>query len=219
MDDIAREPFNEFAQSTSRATDRDAGLRFLPMWPFGRRGVARSLAELEPDDPPTEVEVLVQVVSPNRVESPVTGVRAAILHVEVLEELSEEEAQYRAIRWKRGARASLGEVLFGDLVTCRDAEARELSFVARRARFRFSDAPRESSPLAAVPPELVPLLGNPRGGALTYREHVVREGDQLRVQTLVESTRNAVTLGYRSVPRLAFVARDDLAPVFLASPQ
>ncbi len=188
------------------------------MWPFGRRDVARSLAEVEAGDPPTEVEVLVVVVSPNRVVSPVTGVKAALLHIEVVEDVTEEEARYRAIRPKPGACASLGEALFGDLVTCRDEQGVELSFVARRARFRFSDAPRVSAPMAAIPPELVPLLGNPRGGTLTYREHAVREGDSLRIQAFVEPTRNAMTLGYRSAPRLAFVARDDLAPVFLASP-
>jgi hypothetical protein len=189
------------------------------MWPFGRRDVGRSLGALESGDGPTEVELLVVVVSPNRVVSPVTGVRGAILHMEVLEELTEEQARYRAVRPRPGARASLGEVLFGDLVACRDEDGRELSFVARRARFRFSDAPREAAPIANIPAELVSQLGNAHGGALAYREHVVREGDHLRIQAFVESTRNAVTLGYRDAPRLAFIARDDLAPVFLAAPR
>jgi hypothetical protein len=189
------------------------------MWPFGRRDVARSLSALEPGAPPTEVELLLQIVSPNRVASPVTGAKAAVLHMEVLEELTEQEARSREVRPKPGARTSLGEALFGDLVTCRDEDGLELSFVARRARFRFSEAPRGSHPIKAIPPELSALMGNPHGGALAYREHVVREGEWLRLQAFVEPTRNAVTLGYRSAPRFAFIARDDLAPVFLAAPR
>ncbi len=184
------------------------------MWPFGRSGITRSLAGIEE---PTEVELLVTIVSPDRVMSPVTGVRAAILHAEILEEMTEDEARRRMVRPRGGALASLGEAIYGDLITCHDEGKTEISFVARRARFRFPSTPRASRPVDAIPPDLVPLMSSPRGGPLAYREHAVREGELLRIQAIVEPTRNAMTLGYRSAPRFAFVARDDLAPVFLAA--
>lgn len=189
------------------------------MWPFGRAGIAHRLAGIEEA---TEVELLVTVVSPDRVTSSVTGLRAAILHVDVLEALSVEEVRYRKGRPKAGSLESLGEAIYGDLVTCHDEDKNEVSFVARRARFRFPAAPprpRATVAIDAIPSELVPLMNDPRGGTLAYREYGVREGDRVRLQAVVEPTRNAITLGYRSAPRFAFVARDDLAPVFLAPPR
>jgi len=93
---------------------------------------------------------------------------------EAHEALSAEEVRYMKGRPKAGSLESLGEAIYGDLVTCHDEDKNEVSFVARRARFRFP---------------------------------------------IVEPTRNAITLGYRSAPRFAYVARDDLAPVFLAPPR
>jgi hypothetical protein len=165
------------------------------------------------------VELLVVIISPNGVVSPVTGARAAILHMELEEQLTDEEPRRRLGRPKAGARVSLGDVVYGDLITCRDEDGAELSFVASRARFRFDETRRERRSIAAVPPALARSLGNPHGGALSYREHAVLEGDRLLVQAIVEPTRNAITLGYRSVPRFAFITREDLAPVFLMSPR
>jgi hypothetical protein len=70
--------------------------------------------------------------------------------------------------------------------------------------------------LREVPAALAPQLRTRTGdGVLLYREHVVREGDRLRIQAIVEPAEHAVARGYRSVPRVTFVTRDDMAPVFL----
>lgn len=176
------------------------------MWPFGRKGVASRLTSL---DEATEVEIVARMLSPNAVASPITGAMAAIVHVEVFE---------RIARNSRGTYKddSLGELIVGGLVSLRDEDGVELSLVARRATFRFGEHRAEGRPLAAVPPLLAPHLRTPMGaGRLIYREHLVREGDDLRLQAIVEPSQHAVALGYRSTPRTTFITRDDLAPVFL----
>lgn len=166
------------------------------MWPFGRKGVATRLTGV---DEPTEVEIVAQIVSPNAARSPITGARAAIVHLEILH-----------------AGERFDTVVLGETTTVRDEEGVELSFVARRLRFRFAEGTRKAVPLARLPPELVPLLRRePDPGRLSYRECLLVEGDEVRVQAIVVPSLHASAQGYRSLPRIAFVARDDLAPVFI----
>jgi hypothetical protein len=71
-------------------------------------------------------------------------------------------------------------------------------------------------PVREIPPSLVPQLRKETAdGVLLYREHVVRDGDALRLQAIVEPAQQAAARGYRSAPRPTFVTRDDLAPLFL----
>jgi hypothetical protein len=183
------------------------------MWPFGRRGVETQLTGIETE---TEVELVGTMLSPNGVTSPVTGRRGAIIHLEVLERVLLDRQERRALRTGPERDDSLGEIVIGELVHLGSDDGPELSFVARRARFRFRDPRRETMPLAAIPEGLLPHLRSRTGmGALFFREHVVKEGDRLRLQAIVEPAEHAPFGSYRSVPRVAFVARDDLAPVFL----
>src|SRR4051794_25712561 len=112
------------------------------MWPFGRKDVATRLSEIEER---TEVEVVAKVVSPNAVASPISGARAAMLHIEVLE--------LRGALSRRPKTESLGAVVLGDFVTLRDAEGIALSIIARRARFRFAGPDAALVPLDEVPEE------------------------------------------------------------------
>jgi hypothetical protein len=201
------------------------------MWPFGRKDVATRLAAVEER---TEVEVVLNVVSPNAVASPITGVRAAMLHIEVLEQLSCElaepgvrraEGQHlggwgkrerRGIRSRGPAHASLGVAVLGDVVTFRDAEGTSLSLLARRAKFRFAGPDVALSPLTKMPEGLATAMRSTEDrGPLFYREVPVREGDRVRVQAFVEPSHHVGEHGYRSLPHVVFVARDDVAPVFI----
>jgi len=184
------------------------------MWPFGRRGVVTRLAEV---DDHSEVEIVGTVCSPNAARSPITGERGAIIHVEVIERVQRDAAERRALSAGPQRDDSLGELIFGELVSLRDGDGTELSFIARRARFRFGTPRIAAQPLHEVPASLLPELRTRSGdGLLLYREHVVREGDQLRLQAIVEPAQHTAAHGYRTVPRVTFVTRDDLAPVFLA---
>jgi hypothetical protein len=183
------------------------------MWPFGRKGVVTRLTGLEER---TEVEILGTVLSGNAAVSPITGERGAIVHLEVLERIRRDKWERRTLRASPDRDDSLGELIFGELVMLRDEEGTELSFVARRARFRFSNPRRDVKRLPEIPPDLVPHLRRTTGeGVLLYREHIVREGDALRLQAIVEPAQHAAARGYRSTPRTTFVTRDDVAPVFL----
>ena len=183
------------------------------MWPFGRRGVETRLAGI---DEPTEVELFGTMLSPNGTTSPLTGQRGAIIHLEILERVLLDRVERRALRCGPERDESLGEIVLGELVHLGSEDGAELAFVARRARFRFQNPWREKTAIGAIPASLVPLLRSRVGdGDLFFREHVVKEGDRLRLQAIVEPTEHAMGSGYRSIPRIAFLTRDDLAPVFL----
>jgi len=183
------------------------------MWPFGRRGVETRLAGI---DEPTEVELFGTMLSPNGVTSPFTGQRGAIIHLEILERVLLDRQERRALRCGPERDDALGEIILGELVHLGSEDGAELSFIARRARFRFRNPQREKIALTTIPTSLVPHLRSRVGnGDLFFREHVVKEGDRVRLQAIVEPAEHAMGGGYRSVPRIAFLTRDDLAPVFL----
>jgi hypothetical protein len=184
------------------------------MWPFGRKGVATRLADIEDR---TEVELAVTVVSPNAIASPMSGVGAAFLSIEVLERLAENDfARRGAFRPRGPAYESLGEAVLGDVVVVRDAEGNELSLIARRVRFRFAGEMPDVKPLANVPEAIARSIRSTEDrGPLVYREVPIREGDRIRVQAFVEPALHAITLGYRSAPKLTFAICDDVAPVFV----
>jgi hypothetical protein len=188
------------------------------MWRSGRRKVERRLAAASasaaPGEParPVEVSVLATVVSPGAVVSPLTGVRAAVVRLELLERLPAA----------RGAPAdleryeSLGVLVLGDLVTLRDDDGDEISLVARRATIQPAAPPQGAPELGKVPAEMVPMLARARGqGVLCYRELALLTNDRVLMTAVIEASSSSSVAAYRAGPRKNYVARDDLAAVVL----
>lgn len=103
------------------------------------------------------------------VTSPVTGERALVVHLEVVE-----------------GDTSLGAIVLGDAIELRADGGARYVVLARRATFAFVTTGR-SAPLAVAPPEIVPLLVRSRGGALFVVERVLREGARVRLRAQVEA--------------------------------
>jgi hypothetical protein len=192
-------------------------------WPFGRKALPGRLAAASAAPPagqagaPVSVSVVTTIVSPSSVTSPLTGLRAAIIHLEIVERVplvrdqgmgSEDETS--------DVYNSLGVVILGDVATLRDEDGDEITIVAHRARIQPALMRRGGTPLGRVPPEVVPLLANASGrGVICYRELPLAMGDAVRLKAMVEPTQSVVATGYRSGTRVTYVARDDLAPVVL----
>jgi hypothetical protein len=195
------------------------------MWPFGRKKVWDRLAApfadaaAAPDGEPPRtaaVSVLTTIVSPTTVTSPFTGLRAALVLLELLERIPVStdpglEEQTMTDRFD-----VLGSVVLGDATTLRDADGDEITIAANRARIAPALPRTGGALIARMPPELVPLLPRAKGqGVLCYRELTLGVGDKLRLRAVVEPTRSVVADGYRSGTRTTYLARDDLAPVVL----
>lgn len=103
------------------------------------------------------------------VTSPVTGARGLVVHLELLE-----------------GETSLGVIVLGDVIELIAEDGARYVVVARRATFGFVNV-RRAVALENAPAELVPLLLRSRGGALVVREHVVREGDRVRLRAHVDA--------------------------------
>jgi hypothetical protein len=167
---------------------------------------------------PVAVELLVRVVSPNALTSPLTGTQAAALRCELVE-IVEREGAASALDGApfEVAEVALGGlVLSGELLVVADVDGDELSLIARRARFELARPPGSAVPLGEVPPELAPLLRNATGcGTMAYRELALRTGDKLRLRAIVEASRTLATEGDRHETRLRYIARDDLGAVVI----
>jgi hypothetical protein len=192
------------------------------VWPFGRKKVGAGLAAASREPPgeepayPARVSVLTTIVSPSLLVSPFTGMRTAILFVELLERLPISNA-HRAGDLAGDQYVLFGRVVLGDMATLRDEDGDEITIVARRAQVQPAIARGDAAPLVHVPPEIAPLLDRASGrGVLCYRELPLGTGDRVRLEAVVEPTHSVVTAGYRSGTRVTYVARDDLAPVVLA---
>jgi len=125
--------------------------------------------------------------------SPVSGARGAFFHVEVLED---EQV--------------IGVVLFGDLVRLAYAD-RVVDVLVRDIIVGFPDTRPPPQPLPdPLPPELLPLVLRASGrGVLGFREHVVRDGDRLRLRGAVEAHASRdVVLVARARLRLDLVLSD-----------
>ncbi len=186
------------------------------MWPFGRKKVADRLGAVAVGEP-MAVDVLTSVVSPNAVVSPVSGMRSALLQVELVERLPEEQRQNGAFSGGEGAVfdrfVSLGVALF---LVLRDRDGDEISVVAGRARLDAAASRNGGTPLATVPAELVGFLRRATGrGVICYRELPLLEGDKVRLRAVVEPSQTVVTSGYRSGSKVRYLVRDDLAVVIL----
>ena len=184
------------------------------MWPFVRRD---SLARL---DGPTPIDVVTRIVSPNDVPSPTSGLKAAFVHIEVVERVP--EVVEGVLPWLRDARddfVSLGGVIFGDLLTL-EISSEESVFavevVARRAQFSVAAIRFGATPMQHTVPELVPIVSRAsRGGVICYREHLGLHGERLRLRATVEPVKSVVGSCYRSAAIERLVVRDDLGPVLL----
>ncbi len=189
------------------------------MWPFAEKELPDRLAAAsEPgasgDSRGTEVSVLMTIVSPSAAVSPFTGMRAAIIYLELLSRVPNEPKDHLSgIQLDPTAYDQfvlLGSMVIGDLVTLRDPDGDEITIVTRRARIVPALPRRTGRPIERVPAEVVPLLAKSRGGEVVcYNELMLSEGDQLKLTAWVEPSRSVVNAGYRSATRVTYVARDD----------
>src|SRR5262249_21689476 len=141
---------------------------------------------------PTPVELVAVVAGDDSVTSPLSGARAAVVVVDIVE---------RATPIERGVE----RVVLGDTLTLR-AEGGELAIVARRARFVFIGHDTGGAPLDRAPAEIAFALKRATGsGPLAWREHLIRAHMRVRVRCTVE----------RAGPG-RFVARADLARIVVS---
>jgi hypothetical protein len=150
------------------------------VWPFADQ--ARQASE------PRRVDAVTRIVSPNVVTSPVSGRKAAFVHIELVEE------------------QSLGAVVVGDVVSL-DPElpgVLAIDLVVRRASLHLVSLQGGGTPIDVVPPELTPLLRHATGGVICVREHLVLQGEKVRLRAVLEPVGGG-----------KLVVRDDLGAVEL----
>jgi hypothetical protein len=126
-------------------------------------------------DGPTAVQVLATVTSADVVTSPLGGARGAVVQLEVLE----------------GATELVGVVNVGDTLALRCDDGAALVLVVGRVTLSFDpafDPPAcVAVPLTSVVAELVPTLRRAKGlGAIAVRERVLRQGDRVRLEAVLE---------------------------------
>lgn len=188
------------------------------MWPFEGKKIAARLGAASKSEAPggTEVSVVTSIVSPNLVVSPFTGIRAALIYLEVLERVSNMNEGFSAATLvssetsDRDAFFLLGSIVIGDLLTLRDEDGDEITVVARRSRIVPALPRTTGTPIEQAPAEIVPLMTRGSGrGTLCYHELPLSEGDKVKVTAWVEPSRTVVSAGYRSGSRVSYVARED----------
>jgi hypothetical protein len=185
------------------------------MWPFEDEKTWSRLAGGGSADP-FHVSVITRLVSPSSVVSPFTGMRAGILHVELLERMPDSNDPHARNAAVTPRYDSLGALVLGDVVTLRDEAGDAIDILVRRASIQPASSRGGGTPVGRMPAELVPLLRRATGrGVLCYRELTLSAGDTLRLRAVVEPSRRIVAEGSRSGVRVTYVARDDLAPVVL----
>jgi hypothetical protein len=145
------------------------------------------LAEAEP------VDLFAVVETDDLVTSPLTGARAAVVVVDLVERATPLENE-------------AGRAVLGDTLVLR-ADGGEVVIVARLARYAFvSDGARGE--VRHAPPEIAFLLSGARGkGTLGWREHLLRRGARVHLRAVVAPSAQG-----------RFVARDDRAPVLISEP-
>ncbi len=186
------------------------------MWPFEKKR-ARVLADAKV---PAAVDLVATIVSIDRFSSPLSEIRAAAIQIELFQTLSFHDHRNAVIAssgFFAGApdETALGVVVLGDCLVLRADDGAELSVGLRRSTIGSATLPARRE-LRKLPPELVPLFSPVSGtGGLWVRELALSHGDRVRVRAIVAPSRAAVATEYRSAPRMAFEARDDLAPITL----
>lgn len=196
--------FRAFVRSTGQADPRK-------VWPLAPKRL-----RLEEIVGPTPIDVVTTVVSPNEVTSPLSGLEAAFVQVEVLERVPPSYSR-DADRPNNDAYVLLGSVIFGDLVKLElEGGVAGVELLSRRAELRVVSERAAVMPMERAIPELVALLSRAkRGGVLCQREHLILSGERLRLRAVVERVSRVVASGDRSDVVQQLVVRDDLAPVVL----
>jgi 2-phospho-L-lactate guanylyltransferase (CobY/MobA/RfbA family) len=165
---------------------------------------------------PFQVSVLTTLVAASSAASPFTGMRAGIVHVELVERTPDSDDPHEKNPSVTDHYDSLGAVVLGDVATLRDEDGAEITLMVRRARIQPAPSRGGGTPITRMPPEVVPLLQRAKGrGVVCYRELTLSTGDKLRLRAVIEPTRSVVADGYRSGTRISYVVRDDLGPVVL----
>jgi hypothetical protein len=153
-----------------------------------RRAVTSPRTFLSGITVPTEVSVEAVVASEDAVSSPLTGARAALVRIDVVE-----------------SDRPIGSVVLGDTLVLSTADG-AITLVARRATLVFFDRCTPASPLASAPPEIVALLRRATGsGALAFHEHRLARGGRVVLRAWVEASGEG--------RKRSFVVRHDLGAV------
>ncbi len=197
------------------------------MWPFARRAksvAVTTLAGIDAGARPTRVDVETTVASVDHVESPITGVRGALVQIEILETHRLSTSHHREIVIATSGNfvdapeervlgvATLGGSL---LLTALHEQAMHVTVRARACTIT-SPGSRARRPLRRVPPELAELFAQPDGGGeLWFREVTLAHGDRVRLRAVVVPSPRVVPTQYRSAAAAGFETRDDLGAVLL----
>ena len=185
------------------------------MGPFEDRKVWHRLAGSGSTEP-SRVSVLTTLVRSSTAVSPFTGIRAGIVHIELVERMPDSSDPHARSESVKDRYDPVGALVLGDVATLRDEDGTEITIMVRRARIEPAPSRSGGAAITDVPPEIVPLLQRATGrGVLCYRELTLSTGDKLRLRAVVEPTRSIVADGYRSGTRVTYLARDDLGPVVL----
>jgi hypothetical protein len=185
------------------------------VWPGAKK---KARTRLDPQtllDGPTELNLLVTVISPNALTSPISSAKAALFQLELVERLPSGEHYgygFASSREVRDVYAFLGSAVLGDILVLQTDDGAQITVAARRARLAFATGYDTAAPLTNPPPELMPHLRNASGrGVICFREQTIRDGDRFRLEATVESVATVSAEGYRSTAGVCFVVRTDAA--------
>ncbi|AKU99327.1 hypothetical protein AKJ09_05991 [Labilithrix luteola] len=180
------------------------------MWPRDAKKKVK-LAEVKG---PTEVDFVstIEARGDAQVASPVSGVRAALFRIEIVERFAEDEMGDSPDRY-----VTVGGIVIGDMLSLRPkGQDASITVAVRRAFFSFAVPLSGGVPLTRVPPELMAIVRRASGrGSLCVREYPLSHGDEVRLRAFVDPVHSVVASGYRSGVHKGFVARDDLGPVLV----
>jgi hypothetical protein len=181
------------------------------VWPGAKKKPRTRLDPQTPLDGPTEVNLLVTVISPNALTSPISSMKAALFQLEMVERLaSGEHHPFASSREVGDEYAFLGSAVLGDILVLQTDDGAQITVAARRARLAFATGYDTAAPLTNPPPELMPHLRNASGrGVVCFREQTIRDGDRFRLEATVESVATVSAEGYRSTAGVRFVVRAD----------
>lgn len=172
------------------------------MWPFGDSAI-----DFEAIDQPIRVDVVATLLSPNVVQSPISALRGAFVHVQVVQQRV-YDPQRELLEDK-----VLGSMVYGDLAEL-EVESRgkrhRLTLVLRRVGFVFLGDGTTTLVERGLP-ELMAVYALARvGGALVHHERVFTQGDRFRLRAHVGRESTVGENGYRSAPASRLLVHTDL---------
>lgn len=180
------------------------------VWPWN----AKRSVKLADVKGPTEVDFVatIEATGDRQMASPISGVRAALFRIEIVERFGEGETGELPDRY-----VTVGSIVLGDMLSLRPkGQDASITLAIRRAQFSFAMPLSGGAPLTRVPSELMGIVKRASGrGSLCVREYPLSHGDEVRLRAFVEPVHSVVATGYRSGVTTGFVARDDLGPVLV----